>query len=67
MTATIQTEKYTLGIVESDGTPKTGALVELKIGASTYVLLELGAGKYQIASIPTGKYFVCVDVKEEET
>ena len=59
--ATIQTEKYTLGIVESDGTPKTGALVELKIGASTYVLLELGTGKYQIASIPTGKYFVWID------
>ena len=61
MTATIQTEKYTLGIVESDGTPKTGALVELKIGASTYVLLELGTGKYQIASIPTGKYCVWID------
>ena len=59
--ATIQSEKYTLGIVESDGTPKTGSLVELKIGASTYVMLELGTGKYQIASIPTGKYFVWID------
>jgi hypothetical protein len=59
--ATIQSEKFTLGIVESNGTPKTGALVELKIGASTYVMVELGTGKYQIASIPTGKYFVWVD------
>jgi len=59
--ATIQSEKFTLGIVESNGTPKTGALVELKIGASTYVMVELGTGKYQIASIPTGKYFVWID------
>lgn len=59
--AIIQNEKYTLGIVNNDGTPKIGVLVELKINSSTFTLSELGNGKYKIDQIPTGKYFVWVD------
>lgn len=59
--ATIQNEKFTLGIVNNDGSPKVGSLVELKAGASTYAMTELGSGKYSIDSIPTGKYDVWVD------
>jgi hypothetical protein len=57
----ITSEKFTIGIINNNGYPRTGALVELKINASTYVLPELGNGKYQISLIPTGKYFVWID------
>ena len=66
--AVIQNEKFTLGIVNNDGSPKIGSLVELKSGSFNYPMTELGSGKYRVNSIPTGKYTVFVDsVSTQET
>lgn len=54
-------EKYTLSVWNTNGTPKTGASVAL-VGAGTYSGTELGvSGKYYWASIPLGKYFLRVN------
>lgn len=65
---TIQNEEYTLRILDNAGQPKTGSLVELKAGASTFPFVEVGNGYYKIDTIPTGKYNVWVDsVNTNET
>jgi hypothetical protein len=59
----IANEKFGFTLLDdTTGLPKTGQLVELKVGASTYVLTEIAtSGYYKIDSIPTGKYSVYVN------
>lgn len=55
-------EKITIAIVDLSGSPKSGATVELRFGASVYAGTELGAsGNYHWSSIPLGKYFLWVN------
>lgn len=55
-------EKITIAIVDLSGSPKSGATVELRFGASVYAGAELGtSGNYHWSSIPLGKYFLWVN------
>lgn len=60
--ATIPTKDVTLEVVDdTTGAPKTGVVVELKRGASTYTGSEIGSsGFYEFTNVPAGQYDVYV-------
>lgn len=59
----IQNEKFGFTVRDNTtGAPLSGALVELRKGATIYTLTEVStSGFYEIASIPTGKYSVFIN------